>query len=347
MAVDSIRRIESLQRIHSRLSGTGKLYKGQGITAASASIPSKYQTIVTDNSDNKGFSSKSKRFSDDYYINEIPGPGSYAVAHGKIENISTSYSKKGTGSFASKTKRSVRGHGSGNPGAGTYNLPSLLTTRKEFNQANSSSFHTPIALKTDDFLVGRERAPAPNNYQVNDTSVTKNYGVAAEAAFRSKTKRQGMAVGSIKNPSPSHYNISEKLTKPNTKALTSMFSSGTRRDLLQKPNPVPGPGTYKPHIPVTPPKKLILPRKHYLCISAPAMPLPPPVDVPGPGAYELVDYEGPPKHYMSSGVFVSNSSRWAFNQLPSKDQPGPATYKPERVGKQSFIYNAQSRWIPG
>ena len=76
------------------------------------------------------------------------------------------------------------------------------------------------------------------------------------------------------------------------------------------------------------------------------MPLPPPVDVPGPGAYELVDYEGPPKHYMSSGVFVSNSSRWAFNQLPNKDQPGPATYKPERMGKQSFIYNAQSRWIP-
>lgn len=56
-----------------------------------------------------------------------------------------------------------------------------------------------------------------------------------------------------------HYNISEKLTKPNTKALTSMFSSGTKRDLLQKPHPVPGPGTYKPHIPVTPPKKMILP----------------------------------------------------------------------------------------
>ena len=35
---------------------------GHNVTAASASIPSKYQTIVTDNSDRKGFLSRTRRF---------------------------------------------------------------------------------------------------------------------------------------------------------------------------------------------------------------------------------------------------------------------------------------------
>lgn len=35
---------------------------GHSITAATSSIPSKYQTIVIDNSDKKGFLSKSRRF---------------------------------------------------------------------------------------------------------------------------------------------------------------------------------------------------------------------------------------------------------------------------------------------
>lgn len=38
------------------------LKKGHGIVAATASIPSRYQTIVTDNADKKGFLSQAKRF---------------------------------------------------------------------------------------------------------------------------------------------------------------------------------------------------------------------------------------------------------------------------------------------
>lgn len=76
------------------------------------------------------------------------------------------------------------------------------------------------------------------------------------------------------------------------------------------------------------------------------MPLPPPVENPGPGSYELVNYEGPSKHYMSSSVFVSNSSRWTFGNVLRDENPGPSTYKPEKTGKQSFLYNANNRWIP-
>jgi len=63
--------------------------------------------------------------------------------------------------------------------------------------------------------------------------------------------------------------------------------------------------------------------KHYLCISAPAMPLPPLEPMPGPGHYNVVDYEGPPKHYMSSSAFVSTTSRWTGGVLGEEDSPGP------------------------
>lgn len=63
-------------------------------------------------------------------------------------------------------------------------------------------------------------------------------------------------------------------------------------------------------------------RKHYLCISAPAMPLPNTPPQPGPAAYDLVNYEGPPKHYMSSSAFVSTTSRWTGNGLTG-ELPGP------------------------
>lgn len=39
---------------------------GHGIVAATASIPSKYQTIVTDNSDKRGFGAQAKRFQSDF-----------------------------------------------------------------------------------------------------------------------------------------------------------------------------------------------------------------------------------------------------------------------------------------
>jgi len=40
-------------------------YTGLAVAPCSVSIPSKYQTVVIDNSDNKGFLSKAKRFNYD------------------------------------------------------------------------------------------------------------------------------------------------------------------------------------------------------------------------------------------------------------------------------------------
>ncbi|KAJ8306507.1 hypothetical protein KUTeg_017052 [Tegillarca granosa] len=59
------------------------------------------KTIVTDNADKKGFLGQAKRFKDVVAITESPGPGAY-VGHGKMDSTSVSFSKKGTGGFASK-----------------------------------------------------------------------------------------------------------------------------------------------------------------------------------------------------------------------------------------------------
>jgi len=322
--------------------------KDRGIVARTASIPTKYQTVVTSTSDKKGFNAQSKRFDYERTLNENPGPGTYKSKHGPIEKYSSSFSRKGTGSFASKTTRYNCYHKPKVPDLTSYNLPSLLTTRREWSKSKTtSSFQAPIAEMGKDYddIKRNLVAPAPNAYFVNDTSTKRRYVIGAESVFRSTTKRDAINVKQNKIPSPCHYNIHEQAVKKTVPSLVSAFVSNTQRGSVANKF-VPGPGTYRPNEPVTPPDKQTLPRKHYLCISAPALALPPAAQQPGPGTYELVNYEGPEKHYMSSGVFVSNTSRWSNNLYAAARLPGPTTYKPTKAGKQSFIYNIHSRWIP-
>jgi len=68
--------------------------------------------------------------------------------------------------FSFQTQRAVKPHLTSTPGAGSYNLPSLLTTRKEFNVVNTSSFHLPIAAKTANASTGTSSVPSPNRYHV-------------------------------------------------------------------------------------------------------------------------------------------------------------------------------------
>jgi len=322
--------------------------RGQNAVAASASIPSKYQTIVIRNDDKKGFNQQAKRFNYDFSGNHNPGPAAYNNIKKSAETQSTSFSKKGTGSFASSSRRYIRRQNQTSPSAAEYNLPSLLITRNDFHRSNTtSSFQKPIAKLGKDFeLIKRSKLiPAPNTYNVNFDPVTKKYIIGAQPAFRSNTKRDGIPLNNVKNPSPCHYNIHDSITKKTTHPLASVFASTTQRAQSFKKD-VPGPGSYKPYQAVTPPDKLTMPRKHYLCLSAPAIPLPEPNQEPGPGSYDIVDYDGPEKHYMSSGVFVSNTSRWNNEFVVDKSFPGPATYKPSNIGKQSFIYNVYGRWVP-
>ncbi|XP_071964528.1 O(6)-methylguanine-induced apoptosis 2-like [Antedon mediterranea] len=339
--------VQVLDPNYRRLSGhiqSGRIHKGSGISAATSSIPSKYQTIVVPNNDKKGFGSQSKRFSHEKDVNENPGPGSY-VSHGRATSDKSSYSKKGYGvGFVSKTRRNVRNKGTPGPGSAAYHLPSLLSTRNDFNKTtNTSSFQKPIAVIAENKA---SSGPAPNKYDISGHSTKKHYGSQVQASFRSTSKRVDYHRPPGNYPGPNQYNVSDSLLHDSVRVPNSCFKSTTERTMNNTTNLNPGPGHYKPHEEPEPANKTLLPRKHYLCISAPAMPLPPPLPDPGPGSYQLVNYNGEEKHYMSSSMFVSNTSRWTGDTVKNSADPGPATYRPgQQANRQSFLYNAQKKWV--
>lgn len=87
-------------------------------------------------------------------------------------------------------------------------------------------------------------------------------------------------------------------------------------------------------------------RRHYLAISAPAVPPAADPPFPGPGAYELRDFKEPEKKYMSTAAFVSNTSRWTIDTTVAAQLPGPASYTPySGPPKQSFNFNFERKWI--
>ncbi|RUS76225.1 hypothetical protein EGW08_015998 [Elysia chlorotica] len=196
------------RRLHHKVHA-GHIHKGHSTVAANASIPTKFQTIITENGDNKGFLAKSRRFKEDAFMTEAPPPGSYGDIP-KVDKISPSYSKRGTGSFASKSKRHFRYANTSGPGPGIYGLPSLLSTRKDFNRSQVERlFQLPIAQKREK----TDGVPAPNSYEVLNYKKGKANNVTANAAFKSKSKRELMDLSeAIQNPAPGKCHIS---TPPN------------------------------------------------------------------------------------------------------------------------------------
>jgi len=326
----------------------GHLHGGQSKVAATASIPSKYQTIVVGNNERKGFNSGSKRLFDWQQIDESPGPAKYCTPTSILKENSTSFSKKGLGGFVSKVKRfNLPTNQECSVGPGQYN-PKRNSSPHDFNKAKcTSNFHLPIATKCDS---QKFQTPAPNQYNLSGSfkgKVTRENNLSAPCAgFMSRTKRELVSVKSPSSvPAPGTYNICEKWTSVNPRIAQAPFKSTTKRMLLPKSLMAnPGPGTYDPYEP--PYNEVIkngFTRKHYLCIAAPAIEMPPEIPTPGPGQYDLVNYEGPPKDSVSSSMFVSTTDRWS--DMKRDPNPGPGTYDPRRCTKQSFIYNRDQKWI--
>ncbi|XP_074161944.1 O(6)-methylguanine-induced apoptosis 2 isoform X2 [Sminthopsis crassicaudata] len=187
-----------------------------------SSIPYKYRTIVTPESERKGFNSQSKRF----YCkpDENPGPGFYNVIHQSPEFNSVSLSKKGTGCF-----------------------PSVIT---EFFCKERSNLCVPpqpgfLSKTPRGFTPTRQiLVPSPGHYEINETLV-KETPKLLRCGFKSKTLRE-MKIDSS-GPGPGSYNpdspvkASPKKT-PIRKRCTLTFSAFPLPP-LPKP-PVPGPGQY-------------------------------------------------------------------------------------------------------
>ncbi|XP_062498881.1 uncharacterized protein LOC134176211 [Corticium candelabrum] len=106
---DSVRLRSELEALTRSVGGPikpGKVFKGQRSkpSANNCTIPSRYQTIVYENTEKKGFTTKAPRFDDYLNVNENPGPGSYRVPKEAMkQKDESSLSRRGTGSCASKS----------------------------------------------------------------------------------------------------------------------------------------------------------------------------------------------------------------------------------------------------
>ncbi|XP_031441775.1 O(6)-methylguanine-induced apoptosis 2 isoform X2 [Clupea harengus] len=306
-----------------------------------SSIPVKYQTVVISNEEKKGFYSQSKRFPLEDSLNANPGPGAY-LSHTPAEFNSPSFSKRGTGGFASQALRVSWNLQRGIPGPNAYNLQSSLLPKHTFLRGSTGNFRLPIAVRTDSVS---KRTPAPNHYNVSYNGTEKNATTSAKSAFLSKTSRDVVNLSCLKGPSPCHYNVKDSITQKEPQVPYSSFKSNMARNPLAQKREGPGPGSYNPYQIPEMVRRTLLPRRHYLGLSAPALKPPENPPLPGPGQYEIVDYAGPPKHFMSSAVFVSGTSRWVQDPR-GQDAPGPGFYDPAITSKRSFLLNYGKIWIP-
>ncbi|KAI5100862.1 O(6)-methylguanine-induced apoptosis 2, partial [Silurus meridionalis] len=304
-----------------------------------SSIPPKSQTVITSNVEKKGFSSQTKRFT--HYMNENPGPGSY-LSHMSADSCSPSFSTKGTGGFASKALRVRPKPQRGSPAPNTYNLQSSLLRQHDFNRDVSRTFHQPIAVQTTNT---QQKSPAPNQYNVCYRGVEVNCLVSAQSAFLSKTRRSDVYPPAQRGPSPCHYSVKDTAIHKTPKVPSSCFKSTSVRIQTLMKSEGPGPGSYSPYKTPEPVKRTIIPRRHYLGLSAP--PVLPPKDppLPGPGQYNIVNNISPSKHSMVSAVFMSSTRK---ETLDNQDHgvPGPGSYEPDVPTKRSFLYNHANMWIP-
>ncbi|XP_029919268.1 O(6)-methylguanine-induced apoptosis 2 [Myripristis murdjan] len=324
----------------------GKVYRGLSeiykipCSSGSPSIPTKYQAVVINNEEKKGFSSQTKRFPLSLHLNETVGPGSYGgIGHAELS--SPSFSKRGTTGLASKAARLPRSPRRCIPGPDAYNLQASILNKHSFGLGVSRVFRLPVAVQRDS---PKNKTPAPNQYDVcfggRDTKILQ----AGSSGFLSKTGR-GNFCPNRNMPSPCHYKVSDTLIQKDPKAAISPFKSKTPRFPAPLDNCVPGPGAYNPYQAPVPMKRPVLPRRHYLAISAAPLPVPKDPPLPGPGHYDIVNYDGPSKQLMSSAAFVSKTSRIPQDQR-DKGGPGPGFYEPQMPSKQSFFYCHSKVWIP-
>lgn len=344
---DSIQSANSQQRrLHHSAQTRGKLRhtSHDDLTLLkTASIPSRFTTVVVDNSDKRGFGAQARRFNYDPN-SDTPGPAAYVDRTAEALNFlrSPSFSQKGAGGLASKTQRKFDHLHTATPGPAAYNVR-MNFSKSDFTVGNGRNFCAPLAVTVEKL----PETPAPNAYSPNREASFKQNNVSAYAAFKSRTKREIVDHKAARSaPAPGTYNVKDDLVHDAVRVPHSSFKTNGERKYALINSENPPPGAYHPFEPVSEKvNRQVLPRRHYLGLSVPAIPPPRTPPGPGPGQYETSFSWGEPRHYMSSSMFVSNSSRWA-RFASNAEFPGPAHYHPTGQRKQSHIFNADKKWIP-
>lgn len=105
----------------------------------------------------------------------------------------------------------------------------------DFNRAGvGSNFQKPIAVKSEN-PTKSQSFPAPNTYNLSDVHTGRKNLVGAEAAFKSKTKRDVISLHTADNPAPCQYTIHDQLMHHTAPPHKSVFDSKTPRGDFAKP----------------------------------------------------------------------------------------------------------------
>lgn len=208
-----------------------------------ASIPCRLETqLLVGAKEALAFGSNSQRFYDSAVeaCREVPGPGSYGNAKVFHEEVTqnASQGKKGTGSFASKSRRmpsvplasGTRGH----PGPGAYDgsLPPKLPLGPENNDPGkrSAAFVMPSSFNPMKSFV--RSSPGPGQYEPKRASSAKGSGTrSCSSAFQRGDERGGRGDMPLSarnfTPGPGEYER-EDMRMPNSARNVQSSSKASR-----------------------------------------------------------------------------------------------------------------------
>lgn len=327
------------------------------------SIPSKFETTLhVGQRERDAFGGRTVRFQPP--DNELPGPGNYHKMSSFVKDPETcpSVSKLGYGGgFVSKTKRfsdTAELNAAAMPAPGSYTTPDFIRSKAahDYNRAKTSAnFARPRKFR-DSKMIDFRPAPGPGEYEQRSftaPTTKRKYTRSTDmsSTFKSASKRDSYLSRDNGVPAPGAYDTPEAPSVPGGTILKSI------PDRLKALYPaahmgVPGPGSYKSRAPglevrVKEPDRAssFFSNTQHDRYGRPYVRKVTTGDTPGPGAYTADVTAEAPRLTAASATFLSASDRGADPFRKAVRPPGPAFYKPEPVGRKSFLLNAAQRWV--
>lgn len=308
-----------------------------------ASIPCRLETqLMVGAKEKLAFGTNTQRFYDAAVEShrEGPGPGSYGNAKAfheeKTQNVSQG--KKGTGAFASKSRRMPTvqiGTGPrGIPGPGAYDsLPAKLPTGSGSNSSGRQSAAFVMPSSFNPMNVYPKFTPGPGSYENKRSASARGSGVrSCSSAFQHNNEYQPMSARGF-TPGPGEYDLDKGKAPKSARSSSSTsraqscsasFRGPTEKRLVSV---VPG-------LPIDTKSvgKTVQTLKDFVKPMTDGK-----HETPGPGHYSQ-DMEGVRQDFSCFSTLGSSSFQKNTGKTPRKwrpDTPGPGEYNTEIPGQAS------------
>jgi len=328
------------------------------------SIPSKMETILfKEEREVLGFGSHALRFEDSRCDN--PGPGAYQTTSNFAKKLDAeSWGKKGTGGFASKSKRFRRTGPVGPvPGPGAYDSGLPKKTNKD-PTVPSAPFMLPCKKDKKKMMT-----PGPGTYSVPSSALDESHNVCAASFKKPSIPEEVLKKAYADNtPGPGSYLKHSNFVQAEVERLrdNAIFKHPSKRKFISVhpdlPIPrrplndpygefvrqcgttvpiIPGPGTYES---TALESNLMFNSKGSSFFSKPNQTWARPNEIlPGPGNYDA-PIQTKVKPTDACSVFNSGSRQRDLGLV--SQAPGPAFYKPGQIPQRmSFHLNQKGKWV--